>query len=71
MLTLLVSLLLGWVAGPVVLIMFRVRSWPYHEPVLTFCLAAPGSFAPGTAMPSPGLGPDDIGAVPDALEILN
>ncbi len=38
-LTRLVSLVLGWMAGPLVLGLFWVRSWPYHDPVLTLYLA--------------------------------
>ncbi|MHA1529592.1 MAG: pentapeptide repeat-containing protein [Alphaproteobacteria bacterium] len=38
-LTWLVSLLLGWVAGPLVLGLFWVRSWPYHDHRLTLYLA--------------------------------
>ena len=38
-LTRLVSLVLGWWAGPLVLGLFWVRSWPYHDPVLTLYLA--------------------------------
>lgn len=43
----------------------------WDRAALAAYLAAPGSFAPGTAMPSPGLGSEDIDAVLDALEILN
>lgn len=43
----------------------------WDRAALAAYLAAPGSFAPGTAMPAPGLGPDDIDAVLNALEELN
>jgi cytochrome c2 len=43
----------------------------WDRATLAAYLAAPGNFAPGTAMPSPGLGPDDIDAVLNALEDLN
>ncbi len=44
-LTLLNSILLGWLAGPAILALFWVRSWPYHDDRLSLYIAALMLFA--------------------------
>lgn len=49
----------------------RARQGKWDRATLAEFLADPQGFAPGTTMPAPGLGPEEIAAVLDALEGLD